>query len=117
MNVREIQAKTLLSSAAHPAPWFGIKYTMNLYRGCQHHCVYCDSRSQCYGIEDFDGEVLVKANALALLRKELAHKRVKGYINTGSMNDAYMPLERQLGLTRRALEIIADFRFPVHLLT
>jgi hypothetical protein len=61
--------------------------------------------------------VLVKANALELLRRELAPKRVKGYINTGSMNDAYMPLERQLGLTRRALEIIAEYRFPVHLLT
>ena len=61
--------------------------------------------------------MLVKANALALLRRELAHKRVKGYINTGAMNDAYMPLERTRCLTQRALEIIADYRFPVHLLT
>lgn len=117
MNVREIEAKTLLSSARQPDPWFGIKYTMNLYRGCQHRCIYCDSRSECYGIENFDGEVLVKANALELLRRELRSKRVKGYIGTGSMNDPYMPLERELRLTGRALEIIAELRFPVHVLT
>jgi DNA repair photolyase len=115
--VREIEAKTLLSSSKQPDPWFGLKYTMNLYRGCQHRCIYCDSRSLCYGIEDFDGEVLVKANALDLLRRELARKRVKGYIGTGSMNDPYMPLERTLRVTGQALEIIAEFGFPVHVLT
>jgi DNA repair photolyase len=117
MKVREIQAKTLLSSAKEPDPWFGIKYTMNLYRGCMHRCIYCDSRSLCYGIEDFDGEILVKANAIDLLRRELPRKRVKGYIGTGSMNDPYMPLERHTRLTARALEVIAEQRFPVHVLT
>lgn len=117
MRVREIQARVLLSSSKEPDPWFGLKYTMNLYRGCQHRCIYCDSRSECYGIEDFDGEVLVKANALELLRQELARKRIKGYIGTGSMNDPYMPLERKLRVTARALEIVAEFRFPVHVLT
>lgn len=117
MNVREIQAKTLLSPTAHPDSWFGIKYTMNLYRGCTHRCIYCDSRSECYQIEDFDGEVLVKANALDLLRQELAHKRIRGYIGTGSMNDPYQPIERTVRLTGRALEIIAEFGFPVHILT
>lgn len=114
---REIAAKTLLSSAKQPDPWFGLKYTLNLYRGCQHRCIYCDSRSLCYGIEDFDGEVLVKVNALELLRCELARKRVKGYIGTGSMNDPYMPLERKLRMAGQALEIIAEFGFPVHVLT
>ena len=112
-----IEAKTLLSSSKEPDPWFGIKYTMNLFRGCQHHCIYCDSRSQCYGIADFDGEVLVKANAPELLRRELRSKRVKGYIGTGAMNDPYMPAERRLELTRRALAVIAEQRFPVHVLT
>lgn len=115
--VREIEAKTLLASSKRPDPWFGLKYTMNLYRGCQHRCIYCDSRSLCYGIEDFDGEVLVKANALELLRRALARKRIKGYIGTGSMNDPYMPLERTLRVTGQALEIIAEFGFPVHVLT
>ncbi len=115
--VYSITAKTLLASSKTPDPWFGIKYTMNLFRGCQHHCIYCDSRSQCYGIADFDGEVLVKENALDLLRRELRSKRVKGYVGTGSMNDPYMPVERRLRLTRQALAILAEARFPVHVLT
>lgn len=116
-SVREIEAKTLLSTATRPDSWFGFKYTMNLYRGCQHHCIYCDSRSLCYGIDDFDGEVLVKANALALLRRELPRKRIKGYVGTGAMSDPYMPLERRLRLTAGALAIIAQAGFPVHILT
>jgi DNA repair photolyase len=115
--IKEIQAKVLLSHVKQPDTWFGIKYNMNLYRGCQHQCIYCDSRSECYQIENFDSEVLVKANAIELLRKELASKRVKGTIGTGSMNDPYMPLERDVNLTGRALEVMAQFRFPVHILT
>ena len=115
--IREIEAKVLLSSVKQPDPWFGLKYNMNLYRGCQHRCIYCDSRSECYGIDGFDSEVLVKANAIDLLRDELARKRVKGTIGTGSMNDPYMPLEAKVNLTGRALEAIAQFRFPVHILT
>ena len=90
---------------------------MNLYRGCQHRCIYCDSRSQCYGIDRFDQDVLVKTNAIDLLRDELSRKRVKGTIGTGSMNDPYMPIEKHEKLTQRALEAIALFRFPVHVLT
>ncbi len=116
-TVREIQAKTLLSAAKTPDPWFGIKYTMNLYRGCQHRCIYCDSRSECYRIADFDGDALIKANAPDLLRAELRRKRVKGYVGTGSMNDPYMPLEREVGLTRRVLEILTEHAFPAHILT
>jgi DNA repair photolyase len=117
VRVMEIEARTILSSAKTPDPWFGVKYTMNLYRGCQHHCIYCDSRSECYQIADFDGEVLVKTNALARLRDELARKRKKGYVSTGSMNDPYMPIERTRQLARGALEIIAALRFPVHIIT
>jgi DNA repair photolyase len=90
---------------------------MNLYRGCQHQCIYCDSRSECYQIEDFNDDVLVKVNAIELLRKELASKRVKGTIGTGSMNDPYMPLERELNLTGQALTVIAQSGFPVHIIT
>ncbi len=117
MNIREIQAKTLLAHIKQPDTWFGLKYNMNLYRGCSHRCIYCDSRSECYQIEDFDGEVLVKINAPDLLRDELSRKRVKGPIGAGSMNDPYMPLEREVQLMRRALEVIAAFGFPVHVLT
>jgi DNA repair photolyase len=89
---------------------------MNLYRGCSHQCIYCDSRSDCYQIENF-ADTLVKTNALELLSKELAGKRVKGTIGTGSMNDPYAPVERKYQLTRGALEVIAQQGFPVHVLT
>jgi DNA repair photolyase len=114
--LRQIAARTLLGSVRQPDDWFGLRYNLNLYRGCQHQCIYCDSRSECYRIEDFS-EVLVKANAIELLRRELASKRVRGTIGTGSMNDPYQPLEAEVGLARRALEVIAEFRFPVHILT
>lgn len=117
MAVKEIYAKTLLGHVRQPDTWFGLKYNMNLYRGCQHRCIYCDSRSACYQIENFDKDVLVKTNAIDLLRSELSRKRVKGTIGTGSMNDPYMPVEKKLNLTGRALEAIADFRFPVHIIT
>ena len=114
--IREIEGRVLLSAAKNPDPWFGIKYTMNLYRGCQHQCIYCDSRSTCYQIENF-ADILVKTNALELLRRELPRKRVKGVVGTGSMNDPYMPLERERNLTGRALAILAEQRFPVHIIT
>ena len=114
--MREIIAKTLLSAVKQPETWFGLKYNMNLYRGCQHGCIYCDTRSECYGIDDLS-DVAVKINALELLQDELRRKRVKGTIGFGSMNDCYQPLESNLELTRRALEIISRFRFPVHILT
>jgi DNA repair photolyase len=116
-KIREIEGKVLLSHCKDPDSWFGVKYNMNLYRGCQHRCIYCDSRSACYQIEDFDGEVLVKVNAIDLLRKELPSKRVKGTVGTGAMSDPYMPLEADLNLTRQALEVLAQFRYPVHITT
>ncbi|MCP4547465.1 MAG: radical SAM protein [bacterium] len=114
--IKEILAKVLLSSVKQPDPWFGLKYNMNLYRGCQHQCIYCDSRSKCYRIENFE-DILVKANAIELLATELATKRVKGTIGTGSMNDPYMPVEARRNLTGQALKLIADFGFPVHVIT
>ena len=90
---------------------------MNLYRGCQHACIYCDTRSECYGIHDIS-TIAVKKNALDLLAKELPSKRRnKATIGTGSMNDPYMPLEKEIQLTRRALQIIASEKFPVHVIT
>ncbi|NLG26728.1 MAG: radical SAM protein, partial [Chloroflexi bacterium] len=114
--IREIQAKTLLSHSKVPDPWFGIKYTMNLYRGCQHQCIYCDSRSECYQIENL-ADILVKVNAIELLDRELASKRTVGTVGTGSMNDPYMPVEATIGLTRRALQVLVKRMFPVHVIT
>jgi DNA repair photolyase len=115
--IKEITAKTILSHVKQPDTWFGLKYNMNLYSGCQHRCIYCDSRSLCYGIDGFDREVLVKVNAVDLLSDALPRKRVVGTIGTGSMNDPYMPAEKQVNLTGRALQVIAENRFPVHIIT
>ena len=100
-----------------PDTWFGITYNMNLYRGCQHGCIYCDTRSDCYGIGDIS-QISVKQNALELLKKELRAKRKdKATIGTGSMNDPYMPVEKELQLVRKALQLIAAEKFPVHIIT
>jgi len=115
--IKEIRAKTLVSRVKGIDTHFGLDYGMNLYRGCQHRCIYCDSRSECYGIESFDRDVLIKVNAIDLLRDELPRKRKKGIIGTGSMNDPYMPLEEKVKLTRRALEVIAELGFGVHVVT
>ena len=115
--IREILAKAMLSRVSGIDTYFGLDYGMNLYRGCQHHCIYCDSRSECYGNDRFDEDVLVKANAIEVLERELASKRRKGVIGTGSMNDPYMPLEKEVGLTRAALEAIARYGFGVHVVT
>lgn len=114
--IKEIQARVILNSVKQPDTWFGLRYNMNLYRGCQHQCIYCDSRSECYQIENF-AEILVKSNALELLEKEISRKRLKGTIGFGSMNDPYMPVEADHNLTGQALQIIAKHRFPVHILT
>ncbi len=83
--------------------WFGIDYNMNLYRGCCHGCIYCDSRSECYRIDDFD-QVRVKFDAFAILRRELRSRRARGIVGIGAMSDTYNPFERNLRVTRGALE-------------
>lgn len=116
MAIREMRAKTLLAHVKQPDTWFGLRYNLNLYRGCQHQCIYCDSRSACYQIENF-ADVLVKVNALDLLRDEIARKRNKGTVGFGSMSDSYGPVERKYRLTRGALEVLAEFGFPAHIIT
>lgn len=82
---------------------------MNIYRGCTHGCIYCDSRSHCYQMNHEFTDIEVKANALELLEYALKHKRKKCMIATGSMSDPYMPLERELQYTRKALSLIAKY--------
>lgn len=114
---RTITAKTILSSIKPGTDsWFGLRYNMNLYRGCQHGCIYCDSRSNCYQLGDLS-DIRIKENALLLLEKELKSKRERGTIGFGSMNDPYMPVEKSEELTRRALQLVRRYRFPVHIIT
>lgn len=111
-----IPAKTIISGYAENNNWFGNNYNMNIYKGCNHGCIYCDSRSDCYRIDNFD-EVKVKENALNLIYRDLKSKRKKGVIGTGAMSDPYNPLEGQLELTRGALEIINQFGFGISVAT
>ena len=90
---------------------------MNLYRGCQHGCIYCDSRSLCYQMDHPFTDIAVKENALPLLEQALRRKRKPCVISTGSMTDPYLPLERELCHTRQALQLIYDYGFGVTLLT
>ncbi|MFZ5969137.1 MAG: SPL family radical SAM protein [Bacillota bacterium] len=111
-----IPAKTIISRTPHNDGWFGYDYNMNIYKGCCHGCIYCDSRSVCYGIENFD-EVKAKENALAIIERELKSKRKTGVIGTGAMGDPYNPFEVEHKLTRGALELIHKYGFGVNMLT
>jgi len=87
------------------------RYGINIYRGCSHGCVYCDSRSKCYQFTHAFEDIEVKQNAPELLEQALRSKRQKCMIGTGSMSDPYMHCEEQLGLTRKCLEIICKYGF------
>ena len=102
-----VSAKTILSS----------KNGMNVYRGCTHGCIYCDSRSECYHMEHPFEDVAVKENAPELLFDSLQRKRKPCMIGTGSMCDPYMHCEETLGYTRRCLEIIDTLGFGATLIT
>ena len=79
-------------------------------QGCSHGCIYCDSRSECYGVQDFD-TVRVKSDALAVIRNDLRSKTQSGVVATGSMSDPYNPFEKELQLTRHALELLDAYGF------
>ena len=105
-----IKTKTILSKVSYGEQWFGVDYNMNLYRGCPHGCIYCDSRSECYGIDNYD-QPRGKENALGLLEQELKKKRNRGVIGLGSMSDTYNPLEKQYEQTRGSLKLIWNYGF------
>ena len=90
---------------------------MNIYRGCSHGCIYCDSRSRCYQFTHPFEDIEVKQNAPELLEKALSSKRKKCMIGTGAMSDPYMHCEEQLGLTRKCLKIILRHGFGVAIQT
>ena len=110
-----IPAKHLLHRS-RDTQWFGTDHTMNIYRGCCHGCLYCDSRSDCYQIGEFD-RVRAKAHALRILRDDLARKVRPAFICTGAMSDPYNPFERELELTRHALELIDAYSCGVAVAT
>lgn len=90
---------------------------MNIYRGCTHGCIYCDSRSKCYGMDHDFEDIEVKCNAPKLLEAALRKKRKKCMIGTGSICDPYMHIESELNYTRRCIEIIDKYGFGLSILT
>ena len=105
--MKEIISKSILSA----------KNNMNIYRGCTHGCIYCDSRSECYGMTYTFEDIEVKVNAVSLLEQALAKKKSKCMITTGAMTDPYIPLEATLQNTRKCLEVIEKYDFGACLLT
>lgn len=110
-----IPAKTIVTRTKS-AEWFGTDYNMNIYKGCCHGCIYCDSRSECYHIDNFE-KVRAKEDALRIIRDDLRRKVKKGVIGTGAMSDPYNPFEEGLCLTRHALELIDAYEFGVAIAT
>ena len=90
---------------------------MNIYRGCEHGCIYCDSRSTCYNMNHNFEDIEVKINAPELLEHSLKHKGKRCMIGTGSMSDPYMPLEKELRLTRKCLELIDKYNYGFTVIT
>lgn len=105
--MHEVNVKGILSA----------KNGMNIYRGCLHGCIYCDSRSLCYQMNHKFEDIEVKANAVGLLENTLRRKRNKCMIGTGAMSDPYMPIEEKLGNMRKCLEEIERYGFGVTMIT
>lgn len=98
-----VEAKGILSS----------NNGMNIYRGCTHGCIYCDSRSRCYGFTHEFEDIEVKINAPQLLERALKSKRKRCMIGTGAMCDPYLHIEESLKLTRKCLELIDQYEYGV----
>lgn len=105
--MHEVNVKGILSA----------KNGMNIYRGCLHGCIYCDSRSLCYQMKHKFEDIEVKANAVELLENALRRKRNKCMIGTGAMSDPYMPIEEKLSNMRKCLEVIERYGFGVTMIT
>lgn len=114
--MKYIEAKSIISQYAENNSWFGMNYNMNIYKGCPHGCIYCDSRSECYGVEDFD-TVRAKENSTAIIRKDLKSKRRKGVVGTGAMSDPYNIFEKKFEYTREALKLVDEFGFGIGIAT
>ena len=100
-------------------PWFLGRYGMNLYRGCEHGCVYCDGRAERYYVTgDFERDITVKSNAVELFRAEIARRKEPGFVLLGGgVSDTYQPAEQRYRLARGILQIVHDAGLPVHVLT
>jgi len=124
MTIREIEAKSILRKYKKVDSWFISRYGMNLYRGCTHNCIYCDGRAEGYYVNgEFGEDVTVKVNAIEILRRELDPKRKRTPFKRtfimigGGVGDSYQPVEAKYQLSRKVLELMDEYDFPVHILT
>jgi DNA repair photolyase len=124
VKVKEINAKTILRKHKRIDSWFLSQYGMNFYRGCSHNCTYCDGRAEGYYVEgEFGEDVWVKVNAIDILKKELDPRRKRVPFKScyimlgGGVGDSYQPIEEKYKISRRALNLLYNFNFPVSILT
>lgn len=107
-----VKTRTIMTKSDQGNRWFGIDYHMNLYKGCSFGCIYCDSRSDAYHIDNFE-KIRSKVNALEILEEELASKQYKGVVSFGTLSDPYNEQEEIYKITRGALELINKYGFGV----
>ena len=113
MEVKQIQCKTALSPSSLP----GLSYSLNPYRGCQHHCAYCYAPNVLRMNQDrWDKTIEVKTNISIILTKELKRKKT-GVVGISTVTDPYQPLEQKYHLTRFCLEQLLKVDFPIHIQT
>ncbi|MFX1312883.1 MAG: radical SAM protein [Promethearchaeota archaeon] len=111
--------KNVLNKLKYPDSWFWARYTLNAYSGCAHACIYCDARSQRYYLEDFENEIIIKTdfNKKLDLRFKRARTLLPDVIAPGGVNDAYQPIEKKVEQTRKVLQVIAKYKFPINIAT
>jgi DNA repair photolyase len=117
--LREIQVKSVLNKTKRRDPWFLDDYTINPYSACSFNCLFCYIRGSKYG-EHMEEKLSIKSNALEVLDKQLKNRALKnqhGIIVLSSATDPYLQIERDARLTRKILELILQYRFPVHIIT
>lgn len=111
-----IDAMRIIQPVNNKYSWFDTSFNMNIYRGCNQGCIYCDSRSACYNIENFE-QIKVKTNAPFKIKNELTSKRKKGIIGLGSMSDPYNHFENESLFTRKVLKHINAYKYGVFVIT
>ena len=118
-SYRQVEAKTITRLRGTVDAWFLGRYGMNLYRGCEHGCVYCDGRAERYHVDGcFERDIVVKRNAVELLRRELGRAREPGFVLLGGgVCDAYQPADKRFELARGVLRVALELGKPVHVLT
>jgi DNA repair photolyase len=119
VKYRYKEFKSVLNKLKYPDSWFWSRYTLNPYSGCAHACIYCDARSQRYYIEDFENKVIIKTDFAKKLDLRLKRARtlLPDVIAPGGVNDAYQPIEEKVENTRKVLQVIAKYQYPVNIAT